>query len=248
MSSFEGQIALVTGASRGIGREIAHALGQKGATIMGTATSQPGAEKITSELQANNIKGAGFVMDIADSASIEAAHASMVSDFGPVSILINNAGITEDNILLRMKPEQWDKVIQTNLTGVFAVTRMVLKGMVKARFGRIINLGSVVGSMGNLGQSNYAAAKAGVVGFTKSMAREVGSRGITSNVIAPGFIQTDMTDKLTEVQREQLLKQIPTGRLGTVEDIATAALFLASKETSYITGEVLHVNGGILMS
>lgn len=247
MTTTEARVALVTGASRGIGQAIARSLGKTGLTVVGTATSASGAQAITEDLTAHGIKGCGLVMNVTDAAAIEHTLAAVRSDFGPATVVVNNAGITDDTLLLRMKSEQWQRVIETNLTGVFEVTRLSLKAMVKARFGRIINIGSVVGAMGNLGQANYAAAKAGLIGFTKSVAREVASRGVTANVVAPGFIQTDMTDKLPESQREGLLKQIPAGRLGQPDDIAQAVCFLASDHAGYITGETLHVNGGMLM-
>ena len=239
-----GEIALVTGASRGIGAAIASALASAGATVIGTATSQGGADGISSALQGS---GRGIVMNVSDEASVQAALADIQAQEGSPSILVNNAGITRDNLLLRMKQEEWDDVIATNLTGTFRVTKACLRGMMKARKGRIISIASVIAVMGNAGQANYAATKAGMVGFSKSLAREIGSRGITVNVVAPGFIDTDMTKALAEAQREGMLAQVPLGRLGESEDIANAVLFLASGGGAYITGETLHVNGGMVM-
>ena len=242
------EIALVTGASRGIGQAIALELGRKGATVIGTATSQKGADAIGEFLSAEGIKGAGRVLDVASLESIEALMAAVTAQFGGISILVNNAGITRDTLLLRMKDEEWQSIIDTNLSSVFRMSKAVLKGMMKARKGRIINIGSIVGSTGNPGQTNYSAAKAGLLGFTKSMAREVGSRGITVNAVAPGFIDTDMTRALSDDQRAALLGSIPLGRLGLSQDIANAVAFLASDQASYITGETLHVNGGMYMA
>ena len=242
------EVALVTGASRGIGSAIAARLAHLGATVIGTATTEAGAERITSELVGAPRAGRGIVLDVADPNVVDQVLADISAREGAVTILVNNAGITRDNLLLRMKPEEWQAVIDTNLTAIFRLCRAVLRGMMKARHGRIINVGSVVGSLGNPGQCNYAAAKAGLVGFTKALAREVGSRGITANVVAPGYIQTDMTAALEEAQREQLAAQIPLGRLGTVDDIAHAVAFLASAQAGYVTGETLHVNGGMFMS
>ncbi|OGT90086.1 MAG: 3-oxoacyl-ACP reductase [Gammaproteobacteria bacterium RIFOXYA12_FULL_61_12] len=242
------EIALVTGASRGIGQAIALELGRKGATVIGTATSQKGADAIGEFLAAEGIKGAGRVLDVASPESIEALMTAVTAQFGGISILVNNAGITRDNLLLRMKDEEWQSIIDTNLSSVFRMSKAVLKGMMKARKGRIINIGSIVGSTGNPGQTNYSAAKAGLLGFTKSMAREVGSRGITVNAVAPGFIDTDMTRALSDDQRAALLGNIPLGRLGLSQDIANAVAFLASDQASYITGETLHVNGGMYMA
>ena len=239
-----GEIALVTGASRGIGAAIASALASAGATVIGTATSQGGADGISSALQG---RGRGIVMNVSDEASVQAALADVQAQEGSPSILVNNAGITRDNLLMRMKQEEWDDVIATNLTGTFRVTKACLRGMMKARKGRIISIASVIAVMGNAGQANYAATKAGMVGFSKSLAREIGSRGITVNVVAPGFIDTDMTKVLPEAQREGMLAQVPLGRLGESEDIANAVLFLASGGGAYITGETLHVNGGMVM-
>ena len=240
-------IALVTGASRGIGRAIAEQLAKGGATVIGTATSEAGAQGITEWLNAGNYQGRGIVLNVADAASSEAALKDIEAKEGAVTILVNNAGITRDNLLLRMKPEEWDEIMNTNLASVFRLSKAVLRGMMKARRGRIINIASVVGVMGNAGQTNYAAAKAGIIGFSKSLAREVGSRNITVNVVAPGFIATDMTAKLPAEQQQQLTNQVALGRLGSPEDIAHAVAFLASPQAGYITGETLHVNGGMYM-
>ncbi len=243
-----GETALVTGASRGIGAAIASALAGAGATVVGTATSAPGAEGISETLgESLGDRGRGIVLDIADDASVEAALADIQAREGHPTILVNNAGITRDNLLMRMKPGEWDEVIATNLSGVFRLCKACLRGMIKARKGRIVNIASVIGVMGNAGQSNYAAAKAGIIGFSKSLAREIGSRDITVNVVAPGFIDTDMTRALLDTQRDALLEQIPLARLGAGDDIAAAVLFLASPAAAYITGETLHVNGGMLM-
>jgi 3-oxoacyl-[acyl-carrier protein] reductase len=241
------EIALVTGASRGIGQAIAEGLGKAGATVIGTATSEAGAQAIGERLQAAGIRGGGRVLNVTDAAQIEAVVKEIGATFGAPSILVNNAGITRDNLLMRMKDEEWDDIIQTNLSSLFRVTRACLRGMTKARKGRIVNIGSVVGSSGNPGQTNYAAAKAGLLGFTKSLAREVGSRGITVNAVAPGFIDTDMTRGLPEEHRKALLTGIPLGRLGQPEEIAATVVFLASPGAAYITGETLHVNGGMFM-
>ncbi len=239
-----GEIALVTGASRGIGKSIAESLAAAGATVIGTATSPSGAEGITANLGG---KGRGIVLNIGDEDSIAEALADIQADEGNPTILVNNAGITRDNLLMRMKPDEWDDVITTNLSGVFRLSKGCLRGMMKAKKGRIISIASVIGVMGNAGQSNYAAAKAGIIGFSKSLAREIGSRGITVNVVAPGFIDTDMTRVLPEDQRNAMLTQVPLGRLGESENIADAVVFLASPAGGYITGETLHVNGGMLM-
>lgn len=233
----QGQVALVTGASRGIGQAIAQRLAAEGARVIGTATTAAGAEAIT----ATGL--VGKVLDVRDAAACEA----LIDELGAVSILVNNAGVTRDTLLLRMKDEDWATVLDTNLTAIFRLSRLVLRGMMKARHGRIISIGSVVGTLGNAGQANYAAAKAGLIGFSKSLAREIGSRGITVNVVAPGFIETDMTKDLSEAARQALTAQIPLQRLGGVDDIAAAVAFLASSEAGYITGETLHVNGGMAM-
>jgi 3-oxoacyl-[acyl-carrier protein] reductase len=239
-----GQVALVTGASRGIGAAIASALANAGATVVGTATSEGGAAAISEALGDG---GRGIVLDVSSDESVQAALKDVQASEGAPTIVVNNAGITRDNLLMRMKAEEWDDVISTNLSGVFRVSKAVLRGMMKAKGGRIINIASVIGIMGNAGQANYGAAKAGIIGFTKSLAREVGSRNITVNVVAPGFIDTDMTRVLPEEQRNAMLTQVPLGRLGEVEDIAAAVAFLASPAGAYITGETLHVNGGMLM-
>jgi 3-oxoacyl-[acyl-carrier protein] reductase len=246
--SLENEIALVTGASRGIGAAIADKLAQAGATLIGTATSEKGAEAITERLRNAGLKGKGMVLNVSDQSSIEALMEVLAGEFGNPTILINNAGITRDNLLMRMKDEEWDAIINTNLTSVYRLSKAVLRGMMKARKGRVINISSVVGAMGNAGQTNYAAAKAGIHGFTRSMAREVGSRGITVNSVAPGFIETDMTKELPEAQRKQLVDNIPLQRLGQPEDVANAVLFLAGESGRYITGETLHVNGGMYMT
>ncbi len=246
--SLKGEIALVTGASRGIGLAIALELGRRGATVVGTATSQSGADSIGKTLADNGVAGRGAVLDVTNVASIEALLKDMEANGGMPGILVNNAGITRDNLLLRMSEEEWDSILDTNLKSVFRMTKAVLRSMTKARKGRIISISSVVGATGNPGQANYAAAKAGIVGFTKALAREVGSRNITVNAVAPGFIDTDMTRALPEAARTALLGQIPLGRLGTPEDIAAAVAFLASPRAGYITGTTLHVNGGMFMN
>ncbi len=242
--ALSGEIALVTGASRGIGASIARTLAAAGATVVGTATGQSGADGITKALAG---KGRGIVLNVADDASIQAAIKDIQETEGSPGILVNNAGITKDNLLMRMKQEEWDEVMATNLTGLYLLCKACLRGMMKARKGRIINIASVVAVMGNAGQANYAASKAGMIGFSKSLAREIGSRGITVNVVAPGFIDTDMTKVLADEQRAALMTQIPLGRLGSVDDIARSVLFLASEAGAYITGETLHVNGGMVM-
>ena len=243
-----GQVALVTGASRGIGRAVADALGQAGAVVVGTATSESGAASIGQRFAEQGISGRGAVLNV----NSEDAVVDLVKDIagkeGAVTVLVNNAGITRDNLLLRMKAEEWDEIIQTNLSGLFRTCKACLRGMMKARHGRIINIGSVVGLMGNPGQTNYSAAKAGMIGFSRSLAREVGSRGITVNTVAPGFIETDMTDAMDDTQRSALAAQIPLQKLGSPEDIAAAVLFLASPGAAYITGETLNVNGGMSMA
>jgi len=239
------KLVLVTGASRGIGRAIALTLGNAGATVIGTATSDEGASNISKIFTENNILGKGMMLNVTDNEQISELLKSITADYGSVDILVNNAGITRDNILVRMKEDEWDDIINTNLSSVYKMSKAVLRGMIKKRSGRIISITSVVGAMGNAGQSNYAAAKAGIMGFTKSLAREVGVRGITVNAIAPGFIQTDMTDKLPEDQKVALASQIPMARLGTVDEIAQSVLFLASESGSYITAQTLHVNGGM---
>ena len=243
----QGQRALVTGASRGIGKAIALALGGRGATVVGTATTEVGAQSITDYLLAGGVQGRGVQLDVRIEANIESVVADFEKNHGPISILVNNAGITHDNLAMRMKEAEWDAVIDTNLKSVFRLSKAVLRGMLKARSGRIINITSVVGSSGNAGQINYAAAKAGVAGMTRSLAREIGSRGVTVNCVAPGFIDTDMTRALTEAQRAALLQQIPLGRLGNPEDVAAVVAFLASPQAAYITGTTLHVNGGMYM-
>ncbi|QVL49383.1 MAG: 3-oxoacyl-ACP reductase FabG [Thiocapsa sp.] len=241
-------IALVTGASRGIGRSIAMALAEQGAAVAGTATTAAGARSIEEALTAAGYRGIGVVLDVSDQASVEAAVGEITERLGAPGILVNNAGITRDNLLMRMKDEEWDSVIETNLSSLYRVTKACLRAMTKARKGRIINIASVVGAMGNAGQTNYAAAKAGMMGFTKALAREVGSRAITVNCVAPGFIDTDMTRTLPEAQRQALIGGIPLGRLGQPEEIAGAVVFLASPAAAYITGETLHVNGGMHMA
>lgn len=244
--NLKGAVALVTGASRGIGRAIAERLAADGARVIGTATSEAGAASIAEWL--TPLGGAARVLDVTDAAACEAIVDDVGKAVGPIAILVNNAGVTRDTLLLRMKNEDWDQVLETDLTSVFRLSRGVLRGMMKARHGRIISIGSVVGSMGNPGQANYCAAKAGLIGFSKSLAREIGSRGITVNVVAPGFIDTDMTRGLGEDARKMLLAQVPVGRLGAAQDIAAAVAFLASADAGYITGETLHVNGGMHMA
>jgi 3-oxoacyl-[acyl-carrier protein] reductase len=246
MNGPENEVALVTGASRGIGQAIATALAGAGATVVGTATSEAGAAAIDERLTSAG-SGRGMVLDVRDDAAVDAAVADVAGREGPITILVNNAGITRDGLLMRMKREDWDGVLDTDLTALYRTCRACLRAMMKARRGRIINIGSVVGSMGNPGQTNYCAAKAGLVGFTRALAREVGSRGITVNAVAPGFIATDMTQGLSAEQRESLEKQIPLERLGSAEDVAAAVVFLASPAAAYITGETLNVNGGMYM-
>ena len=244
----KGQVALVTGASRGIGQAIALELGRQGAQVFGTATSIDGAEKISHVLKEENVAGKGVVLDVNSTDSIAAALSELEKSGATPTILVNNAGITRDNLLLRMTEEEWDAILDTNLKSVYRMTKACLRAMTKARWGRIISISSVVGAMGNAGQANYAAAKAGLIGFTKALAREVGSRNITVNAVAPGFIDTEMTRALPDAQKEALLKQIPLGRLGRAEEIAQAVAFLASPQAGYITGTTLHVNGGMYMN
>ena len=241
----DGKIVLVTGASRGIGQAIAFTLGGAGATVIGTATSENGADKISKTFSDNSILGKGMKLNVTDNDQITDLLKAVSEEFGSIDILINNAGITRDNILVRMKEEEWDEIINTNLTSIYKMSKAVLRSMIKKKTGRIISITSVVGAMGNAGQTNYAAAKAGIMGFTKSLAREVGVRGITVNSVAPGFIQTDMTDALSEDQKDELSAQIPMGRLGTVNEVAQAVLFLAGDSGAYITAQTLHVNGGM---
>lgn len=246
--SLQGKLALVTGATRGIGRAIALELGRQGATVVGTATAEAGAAQIGGMLSQAGIKGAGKALNVRDAAGCDALIEAVQQEHGDILILVNNAGITRDNLALRMKDAEWDEVMDINLKAVFRLSRAVMRGMMKARWGRIINITSVVGASGNPGQANYAAAKAGVVGMTKSLARELGSRSITVNCVAPGFIDTDMTRALPEAQRDALLAQIPLGRLGAPEDIGAAVAYLASPAAAYVTGCVLHVNGGMYMA
>ena len=239
------KLVLITGASRGIGQAIALTLGDAGAIVVGTATSEKGAEAITKQFAKNKITGQGMILNVTDDNNIAELMKNINEKYGTVDILINNAGITRDNILMRMKQDEWDEIINTNLASVFKMSKAVLRGMMKKKAGRIVSITSVVGAMGNSGQTNYAAAKAGIMGFTKSLAREVGSRGITVNTVAPGFIQTDMTDTLRDEQKKALSSQIPMARLGTVDEIAQTVLFLAGEGGSYITAQTLHVNGGM---
>src|SRR5215472_9717704 len=243
----DGQTALVTGATRGIGKAIALALSRAGASVVGTGTTEEGAAAISAYLGEAGLRGAGIRLDVTDPAAVETALAGAVQRFGEIAILVNNAGITRDNLLLRMKEDEWDAIMDTNLKAAYRLSKAVLRGMMKARHGRIVNIGSVVGTSGNAGQTNYAAAKAALIGFTKSLAQEVGSRNITVNCVAPGFIDTDMTRALPEAHREKLLERIPLGRLGSPDDIAHAVVYLASREAGYITGATLHVNGGMYM-
>ena len=245
MSQLDGKIALVTGASRGIGKAIATQLAQQGATVIGTATSENGAQAISDYL--SEFGGKGFALNVTDKESVDTTIKAINEAHGGIDILVNNAGITRDNLLMRMKDDEWQDIIDTNLTSIFTMSKAVLRGMMKKRFGRIVNIGSVVGSAGNAGQANYAAAKAGVIGFSKSMAREVASRGITINVVAPGFIDTDMTKALTDDQKEAIFKDIPANRLGEPDEIAATVAFLVSDGAAYITGETIHVNGGMYM-
>ena len=248
MIPLDGKIALVSGASRGIGRASAIALAQQGAFVLGTATTEEGAQAISAYLKQLSLSGEGIVLDVGSTNSVEDQMARLADKQQMPAILVNNAGITCDNLLLRMEDEEWDRVIQTNLTGVFRLTKACLKPMFRARFGRIISIGSVVGASGNAGQTNYCAAKAGLIGFTKSLAQEMGSRGITANVVSPGFIDTDMTAALPLLVKEEMLKRIPMKRLGKSEDVASVVAFLASEAANYITGETIHVNGGMYMS
>ena len=241
----DGKLVLVTGASRGIGKAIALTLGESGATVIGTATTESGADNISKVFAEKNISGKGMKLNVTDNEQISDLVKNVNEDFESIDILVNNAGITRDNILLRMKEDEWEDIINTNLSSIYKMSKAVLRGMIKKRSGRIISITSVVGAMGNAGQSNYAAAKAGMIGFTKSLAREVGVRGITVNAIAPGFIETDMTNNLPNDQKEALASQIPMGRLGTADEVANAVLFLAGDGGSYITGQTLHVNGGM---
>jgi len=243
----EGKIALVTGASRGIGQAILHELARRGAYAIGTATREAGAAAIGEALAKAGLKGEGLKLDVTDAAEVDAVVEGILARHGSLAILVNNAGVTRDNLLMRMKDAEWDDILATNLSSVFRLSRAVLRPMMKARYGRIVSIASVVGAMGNAGQTNYAAAKAGMVGFSKSLAREVGSRGITVNCVAPGFIDTDMTRALPEAQRQALIEHVPLGRLGSVQDIAAATAFLASDAAAYITGATLHVNGGMYM-
>jgi 3-oxoacyl-[acyl-carrier protein] reductase len=245
--SLEGKVALVTGASRGIGQAIALELGKQGAVVIGTSTTQSGADGIRQRLTAAVVKCAGLVLDVNDAQQSESAVAGIQKEFGDISILVNNAGVTRDNLLVRMKDEEWDAVMATDLKSIYRLSKLVLRSMMKARFGRIINITSIVGVTGNAGQTNYAAAKAGIIGFSKSLAREIGSRNITVNCVAPGFIDTDMTRALSGEQRQALIGQIPLGRLGRPEDVAAAVAFLASPGADYMTGCTLHVNGGMVM-
>ncbi|MBK5936870.1 3-oxoacyl-ACP reductase FabG [Halorhodospira halophila] len=244
----QGQIALVTGASRGIGQAVLESLGRAGATVIGTATSEQGAEGIRQRLSEAGLMGTGMALDVTDSEQIAEVLGAIGRDFGAPTILVNNAGITRDNLLMRMKDDEWDQIMDTNLSSVYRMSKACLRGMMKARGGRIINIGSVVGAMGNAGQANYSAAKAGIMGLTKSMARELGARNITVNTVAPGFIETDMTAAMSEEQRAALIGNVPLERLGSPEDIAAAVTFLASPSAGYITGETLHVNGGMHMA
>ena len=248
MFNLNDKICLVTGATRGIGKSIAQQLGAQGATVIGTATSEGGAESITAALSAAGIKGQGMVLDVTELGSIETVIAAVVEKYGAIEVLVNNAGITRDNLMIRMKEEEWDDIMSTNLKSVYRLSKAVLRGMMKARAGRIINITSVVGVSGNAGQANYAAAKAGVIGFSKSLAQEIASRGITVNAIAPGFINTDMTKELSDDQVANLTSGIPAARLGEPEDIAATAVFLASDESAYVTGTTIHVNGGMYMA
>ena len=248
MFDLKDKVCLVTGATRGIGQAIARQLGTQGATVIGTATSEAGAQSISADLATENITGEGMVLNVTDAESSDAVIKAIVEKYGAITVLVNNAGITRDNLMMRMKEEEWDDIMSTNLKSVFRLSKAVMRGMMKARNGRIINITSVVGVSGNAGQANYAAAKAGVIGFTKSLAQEIGSRGVTVNAIAPGFINTDMTKDLPEEQITKLTASIPAARLGAPEDIAASVVFLASDESAYVTGTTLHVNGGMYMT
>ncbi|WNW14106.1 3-oxoacyl-ACP reductase FabG [Pseudomonas sp. DTU_2021_1001937_2_SI_NGA_ILE_001] len=245
--SLQGKVALVTGASRGIGQAIALELGRNGAVVVGTATSEAGAERITATLKENGVEGFGLALDVCKAESVDAVLATIAERVGAPLILVNNAGITRDNLMMRMKDDEWNDVIDTNLNSLYRLSKGVLRGMTKARWGRIINIGSVVGAMGNVGQVNYASAKAGLEGFSRALARELGSRAVTVNAVAPGFIDTDMTRELPETQREALLTQIPLGRLGQAQEIANVVAFLASEGAGYVTGATIPVNGGMYM-
>lgn len=248
MFDLSNKICLVTGATRGIGQSIASQLGSQGATVIGTATSQAGADKISEHLSAQSISGEGMVLNVSEAESIDSVLKSIADKYGAISVLVNNAGITRDNLTMRMKEEEWDDIMTTNLKSVYRLSKGVLRGMMKARSGRIINITSVVGVSGNAGQANYAAAKAGVIGFTKSLAQEIASRGVTVNAVAPGFINTDMTKALNEDQVSKMTANIPASRLGEPEDIAASVVFLASDESAYVTGTTMHVNGGMYMT
>lgn len=247
LSSLEGKVAFVSGASRGIGKSIALSLGQMGATVIGSATTADGAANISAYLEQNGLKGYGVCLNVKNKEDIQEMIKQVTADVGPVQILVNNAAVTRDNLLMRMKDEEWDEIIATNLTGVFQLTKACLRGMIKAKWGRIISISSVVGVTGNPGQANYSAAKAGVIAFSKSLAKEISSRNITVNVVAPGFIETDMTKAMTEEQNKALMQNIPMGRVGQPQEIANGVAFLASEQASYVTGETLHINGGMLM-
>jgi len=248
MFNLDNKVCLVTGATRGIGKAIASQLGKQGAIVVGTATSDSGADSISAYLSEQGVKGKGMKLNVADADSIESVMKAIVEEFGPITVLVNNAGITKDNLMMRMKEDEWDDVLNTNLKSVYRLSKQVMRGMMKARSGRIINITSVVGVSGNAGQANYAASKAGVIGFTKSLAQEIASRGVTVNAVAPGFIQTDMTDALTDEQKDKMAANIPAGKLGQPDDIASAVVFLASDESAYITGTTMHVNGGMYMT
>lgn len=248
MFNLDNKVCLVTGATRGIGKAIASQLGKQGAVVVGTATSDSGADSISAYLSEQGINGKGMKLNVADADSIESVMKAITEEFGPIAVLVNNAGITKDNLMMRMKEDEWDDVLNTNLKSVYRLSKQVMRGMMKARSGRIINITSVVGVSGNAGQANYAASKAGVIGFTKSLAQEIASRGVTVNAVAPGFIQTDMTDALTDEQKDKMAANIPAGKLGQPDDIASAVVFLASDESDYITGTTMHVNGGMYMT